>query len=79
MGRVVVNLAGGLAQLLNGMPVLSADEVIERIDAVRIDDLRGLAGELFAPERLSIAGVGPRESVFAEAIAPLREAGGAAS
>jgi predicted Zn-dependent peptidase len=81
-GRMVLALESTSARmgrlggaLLNGMPVLSVDEVIERIDAVRIEDLRALAGEMFAPERLSIAGVGPRESVFTEAIAPLREAG----
>ena len=36
-----------------------------------LEDLRALAGELFAPERMSIAGVGPDERVFASAIEPL--------
>ena len=53
------------------MPILSIDEVIERIDAVTLDDLRALAGELFVPGALSIAGVGPDERVFSAAIAPL--------
>ena len=60
--------------MLNELPILSVDEVIERIDAV--DDratLRELAGELFAPERLSVAGVGPDEEAFRAAIAPLCE------
>jgi hypothetical protein len=59
------------ASLLNGMPILSIDEVIERIDAVRLEDLQALARELFAPELLSVACVGPDERAFADAIAPL--------
>ena len=46
------------------MPLLSVDEVEERIDAVTLDDLRELAGELLAPERLSAAGIGADEAVF---------------
>ncbi len=45
--------------LLHELPILSIDEMIERIDAVELDDLRALAGELLAPEGLSIAGIGP--------------------
>jgi predicted Zn-dependent peptidase len=59
--------------LLAGMPVLSTDEVIERIDAVGIDQLRELAGELLVPERLSIAGVGPDEDAFTAAVVPLAD------
>jgi predicted Zn-dependent peptidase len=81
-GRVVLGLESTGARmgrlggsLLAGMPVLSTDEVIERIDAVGIDDLRELAGELYVPERLSVAGVGPAEEGFQAAIAPLAVAG----
>ena len=35
--------------------------MIERIDAVDVDDVRALAAELFAPERLSVAGDRPDE------------------
>jgi uncharacterized small protein (DUF1192 family) len=71
------------SSVMNELPILSVDEVIERIDAVRIEDLRALAGELFDPARLSVAGVGPDEAAFRAAIAPLTagvpaEAGGAA-
>jgi predicted Zn-dependent peptidase len=59
------------ASLLNGLPILSVEEIIERIDAVGVSDLRELAGELFAPERLSVAGVGPDEERFNVAIEPL--------
>jgi hypothetical protein len=38
---------------------------------VTLSDLRALAGELFEPGALSLAGVGPDERLFASAIAPL--------
>ena len=41
------------ASLLYGLPLLEVDEVVDRIDAVTLDDLRELADELWAPERLS--------------------------
>jgi predicted Zn-dependent peptidase len=63
--------------LLHEMPILSIDEVIERIDAVTLDDLRALARELFAPAGLSIAGVGPDERIFEAAVAPLGGGAGA--
>jgi predicted Zn-dependent peptidase len=76
-GRVVLSMESTGARmsrlggsLLHDMPILSIDEVIERIDAVTLDDLRTLAGELFAPATLSIAGVGPDARVFDGAIEP---------
>jgi len=59
------------SSVLNDMAILSVDEVIERIDAVQIADLRELAEELFRPGRLSVACVGPDEQVFRTALAPL--------
>jgi predicted Zn-dependent peptidase len=59
------------SSILNEMPILSVDEVIERIDAVGIAELRELAGELFAPGALSVVGVGPDKDAFATAIGPL--------
>jgi predicted Zn-dependent peptidase len=59
------------ASLLNEMPILSVNELIERIDSVEIDAVRELAGELFTPSALSVAGVGPTESEFLAAIEPL--------
>ncbi len=77
-GRVVLSLESTSARmsqlgasLMHGMPILSVDEVIERIDAVQLADVEALARELFAPERLSVACVGPDEDAFNEAIAPL--------
>ena len=77
-GRVVLSMESTAARmsllgasLLHEMPILTVDEVIERIDAVTLADLQELAAELFAPQRLSVACVGPDERVFDDAIAPL--------
>jgi predicted Zn-dependent peptidase len=59
------------ASLLNGLPILSVDEMIEQIDSVEIDAVRALAAELFTPSRMSAAGVGPAETEFLAAIEPL--------
>jgi predicted Zn-dependent peptidase len=64
------------SSVLAELPVLSMDEMIERIDSVSIDAVRELARERFDPARLSVAGVGPDEDEFRRAIEPL---GGAAA
>jgi len=46
--------------------------VIERIDAVRGEDVAELARSLFDPATLSVSGVGPDEDVFRIALEPLR-------
>jgi predicted Zn-dependent peptidase len=78
-GRMVLSLESTGARMgrlgaavLGELPILSLGDVIDRVDAVGIEDLRQLAGELFVPERLSIAGVGPDEDRFLEASKPLR-------
>jgi predicted Zn-dependent peptidase len=82
-GRVVLAMESTGARmshlggsLLHEMPILSMDEVIERIDAVTLGDLEALAGELFAPERLSIACVGPDGNAFEAAIEPFAASSG---
>jgi predicted Zn-dependent peptidase len=52
------------ASLLWGLPLLDTDELMARIDAVTVDDLRALVNELWAPERLSAAGIGPDPDAF---------------
>jgi len=59
------------ASLLGELPLLSLNELIERIDAVTIDELRALAAELLAPARLSVAAVGPDEAQLRAGLAPL--------
>jgi predicted Zn-dependent peptidase len=80
-GRVVLALESTGArmnrlgsELLAGMPLLSLDETVERIDAVTHEDLVSLVEELWAPERLSAAGIGPDESRFEEALGSLAPA-----
>jgi predicted Zn-dependent peptidase len=77
-GRVVLALESTGArmnrlgsELLAGMPLLSLDETVERIDAVSHEDLAALVDELWAPERLSAAGIGPDENRFEEALGSL--------
>jgi predicted Zn-dependent peptidase len=80
-GRVVLALESTGArmnrlgsELLAGMPLLSLDETVERIDAVTVEDLAGLVEELWSPDRLSAAGIGPEESRFEDALGSLAPA-----
>jgi predicted Zn-dependent peptidase len=61
-----MNRLGG--SILTGVPLLSLDEIVAAIDAVSADDVQALAGELFAPARLSAAGVGGDERAFLRAL-----------
>jgi predicted Zn-dependent peptidase len=77
-GRMVLSLESTAARmnrlgssLLAGLPILSVEEIIERVDAVTVDDLRELAGELFSCERLSVAGVGAEEALFQQSLRAL--------
>jgi predicted Zn-dependent peptidase len=56
------------ASLLFDLPLLETDEVMERIDAVTLDDMRSLVDELWAPGGLSAAGIGPDEDGFRKAV-----------
>jgi predicted Zn-dependent peptidase len=89
-GRVVLSMESTASRMtylggsmLNELPILSVDELIERIDSVRMEELSELASELYTPGGLSMAGVGPDEGDFLAAIEPLgagaegRGAGGA--
>ena len=75
-GRAVLALESTSARMnrlgssvLAGLPLLSLDEILERIDAVTADDVNDLLRELFEPARLSAAGIGPDEAAFAGALA----------
>jgi predicted Zn-dependent peptidase len=56
------------ASVLHDLPLLDLDEVTARVDAVTIDDLRALVAELWVPDRLSAAGIGPDEDAFRAAV-----------
>ena len=66
------------ASVLYGLPLLEIDEIMARIDAVSLEDLRSLVEELWVPEALSAAGIGPDEAAFTEALAPRLPGRGAA-
>lgn len=77
-GRILLGLESTTARMnrlgssvLAGMPLLTVDELEERIDAVTRTDVEALARELYAPERLSAAGVGADESAFRSALVPI--------
>jgi predicted Zn-dependent peptidase len=79
-GRVALSLESTSARmsrlgsaLLGEMPIYSVDEIVDRIDAVTVEDLRELARELFVPESLSVAGVGAEEEAFRRSLAPLEK------
>jgi predicted Zn-dependent peptidase len=57
------------SEVLADAPLLSLDEVVERIEAVSLDDLAALVEQVWAPEQLSLAGIGPDQARFEEAIA----------
>jgi predicted Zn-dependent peptidase len=74
-GRTVLSMESTLSRmnrlgtsLLMGVPILTIDELIAAIDAVTIDDVVSLSRELFAPERMSAAGIGADESAFRSAL-----------
>ncbi len=78
-GRVLLSLESTGArmsrlgsEILAEAELLGLDDVVERIDAVSLGDLEELAGELWDPARLAVAGIGPDEKRFEEALADAR-------
>jgi predicted Zn-dependent peptidase len=77
-GRLVLSLESTAARMnrlgssvLSGLPILSVEELVARIDAVTVEDLRELAAELFRGPELSVAAIGPDEDALRAALAPL--------
>ncbi len=60
--------------LITDSELLSFERIIAEIEAVEADEVSELAGLLFAPERLSISGIGPTERVFRSAARRLNPA-----
>jgi predicted Zn-dependent peptidase len=74
-GRTVLSMESTLTRmnrlgssLLMGVPLLTVDELLAALDAVTLDDVNGLAKELWQPERMSAAGVGGDETAFRRAL-----------
>jgi len=57
--------------VLTDTEVLSLDRICAEIDAVEPELVAALARHLFAPERLSVSGIGPDQAKFDDAIAAL--------
>jgi predicted Zn-dependent peptidase len=60
--------------VLFGTPLLTLDELLEKVDAVTRDDVAELARELYVPDSLSAAAIAPGEDRFRAALAPVSEA-----
>ncbi len=80
-GRMVLGLEASGTRMMRlaratvfDIPLLSLDEMLHRVDQVTADDLAGLAAELYDPERLSAACIGPTEERFREASALVSQA-----
>ena len=60
--------------LLFDTPLLTLDELLEKVDAVTGEEVADLARELYAPEALSAAAIAPNEERFRAALGPVNEA-----
>ena len=80
-GRMVLTLESTSARMsrlgrsiLFDVPLLSLDEMIDRVDAVSAQEIAELARELYDPQRLSAACIGPDEDRFRGAATAVSEA-----
>ncbi|MDX6652460.1 MAG: hypothetical protein QOJ38_1241 [Solirubrobacterales bacterium] len=79
-GRIVLSEESTLARMsrlagatLFDVPILTLDELIERIDAVSADDVIDVARDFLKIDGLSAACIGPDENCFRKALAPVSE------
>ena len=80
-GRMVLSLEATATRMsriarsiLFDVPLLSLDEMLERVEGVTEDDVAALVTDLYDPERLSAACIGPQEELFREASGSVSEA-----
>jgi len=74
-GRILLSLESTSARmtrlgksLITATPLLTPEEVVRRLEAVTATEVAELADALLTPDRLSVAGIGPDEARFAEAV-----------
>ena len=74
-GRILLSLESTSARMtrlgkstITDTPLLTPEQVVKRLEAVKASEVAELADALLAPERLSVAGIGPDPSRFAEAV-----------
>ena len=80
-GRMVLGLESSSARMsriaratLYGVPLLSLDEMLAKVDAVDSEQAAQIAAEFYAPDRFSAACVGGDEEVFRRALEPVSPA-----
>jgi len=74
-GRILLSLESTSARmtrlgksLVTATPLLTPETVVKRLEAVTATEIAELADALLTPDRLSVAGIGPDEDRFAEAV-----------
>jgi predicted Zn-dependent peptidase len=80
-GRLVLSGESSAARMnriarstLHEIPLLTLDEMLAKVDDVKVADISALALELYDPGHLSAAAVGKDEDRFRKAVAPVSEA-----
>ncbi len=74
-GRILLSLESTSARMtrlgkstITDTPLLTPEQIVKRLEAVTAAEVAELADALLAPERLSVAGIGPDEARFVEAV-----------
>jgi predicted Zn-dependent peptidase len=74
-GRILLSLESTSARMtrlgkstITETPLLEPEQIVKRLEAVEAVEIAELAGALLAPERLSVAGIGPDEARFSDAV-----------
>jgi predicted Zn-dependent peptidase len=74
-GRILLSLESTSARMtrlgkstVTGTPLLSPEAIVKRLEAVTSDEVAAIADAVFSPDRLSVAGIGPDESRFTDAV-----------
>jgi predicted Zn-dependent peptidase len=74
-GRILLSLESTSARMtrlgkstVTDTPLLTPAQIVKRLEAVTAAEVAELADALLAPERLSVAGIGPDEGRFVEAV-----------
>jgi len=74
-GRILLSLESTSARMtrlgkstVTDTPLLTPESVVKRLEAVTVSEVAEIADAVFSPERLSIAGIGPDEGRFTDAV-----------
>jgi predicted Zn-dependent peptidase len=74
-GRILLSLESTSSRMtrlgkatVTDIPLLTPEQIVKRLEAVTASEIAALADALMTPERLSVAGIGPDEGSFSEAV-----------